>query len=83
MYDDYQQTKDVKKRYVWQTEGEVIVWSGRPHIWWLIQPLLILVAIAVLTWLLVQAAPQSLQDAANTFWTVTLGFLGLIACLQW
>jgi CRP-like cAMP-binding protein/membrane protein YdbS with pleckstrin-like domain len=79
LYDNYQKTKEEKRKYIWQTEGEVIVWNGRPHIWWLIQPLLILTAFAVLAWLLVQVAPSALQSAAHTIWILWLGVLGLIA----
>jgi CRP-like cAMP-binding protein/uncharacterized membrane protein YdbT with pleckstrin-like domain len=77
LYDNYQQTKVEKHKYVWQTEGEVIIWSGRPHIWWLIQPMLILVAIAILTGLLAQAAPPGLQSAAFGIWIMLLAILGL------
>ncbi len=78
LYDNYQQTKEEKRKYSWQTEGEVIVWSGRPHIWWLIQPLLLLFACAASTWLVVQAVPSGLQNMAYTIWIMVLGVLGLI-----
>ena len=55
LFDNYQKTKEEKKRFVWQTEGEVIIWYGRPHIWWLIQPLLLLAVIAIFTGLLARA----------------------------
>ncbi len=79
LYDNYQQTKEEKQRFVWQTEGEIIIWYGRPHIWFLIEPLLILAAIAILTGLLARAAPLDLRDGAFTIWAVVLGVLGLLA----
>ena len=79
LFDNYQQTKGEKKKFVWQTEGEVIIWYGRPHIWWLIEPLLILAAIAIFTGLLARAAPSGLRDAAQIMWLMMLGILGILA----
>jgi uncharacterized membrane protein YdbT with pleckstrin-like domain len=79
LFDNYQQTKEQKQRFAWQTEGEVIIWYGRPHMWWLIQPLLILGALAILMGLLARKAPSDLLGAAFTIWAIALGFLGLLA----
>ncbi len=79
MYGNYQQTKTEKKRFAWQTEGETNVWSGRSHVWWLIQPLLALAAFAALMWLLAQAAPTALRPAAQIIWLILLGVLGVAA----
>ena len=81
LFDNYQQTKEDKQRFAWQTEGEVIVWYGRPHIWWLIQPLLVLAFIAVLTGILARSAPPDLREAASVIWYIVLGILGMVAVL--
>ena len=78
LFDNYQQSKEEKIRFAWQTEGEVIIWYGRPHIWWLIQPLLILAAIAIFTGFLARAVPPGLRDAAQIMWLMMLGILGTI-----
>ena len=79
LFDNYRQTKGDKQRFVWQTEGEVIIWYGRPHIWWLIRPLLVLAAIAIITGLLARSAPSNLRDSAFIIWVMAFGILGLLA----
>ena len=79
LFDNYQQTKEEKKRFVWQTEGE------SHHLVW---PSAHLVAdrTAVdpgrdrhLHGAPARAAPPGLRDAAQTMWLMMLGILGILA----
>ena len=54
-------TKEEKRLYDWQAEGEAVVWHGRSHWLWVAQPLFLLVA----AYLLIVAGIHLLSDSAG------------------
>jgi CRP-like cAMP-binding protein/uncharacterized membrane protein YdbT with pleckstrin-like domain len=56
------ETEEVKPRFPWVQEGEVVKWEGRPHWLWLVWPLM-LVAITFLAFVVLAAVLTS--DAAS------------------
>lgn len=62
---DLQEIKEIKPSYVWMQEGEVVKWKGRPHLFWLIFPLSIVVILLLGLTGVAFVLPDGLNGAAG------------------
>jgi membrane protein YdbS with pleckstrin-like domain len=67
--------KETEKVYGWMREGEVLLWRGRPHPFWLIIPIIGLVLIALLLLVATAFVPE---DMGATFALVALVVSGVV-----
>ncbi len=70
LYDQMVRETEVKRRFDWLDEGEVVRWADRAHIFWLLGPELGLLLLGLLAYLLLRLAPASWQGPLSTVYLV-------------
>ncbi len=75
------QIREAKQPYDWMEEEETVIWRGRPHIWWLIQPLLVMGLLFVLSVLLLDRLWKGPIAGLPTATFVMLGVIFIPAAL--
>ena len=78
LFKRFSQIREVKRRYPWQGDDELIIWDGRSHLFWLLGPLMPPVAVAIIVLVLAWALPQSMRNAVLVIWLLLLGVLALV-----
>ena len=77
LVDRYERIKQVDRLFDWQEEDEIVVWHDRSYWFWLAAPLMVIVALYVITLLIL----NRILGAGNAFWVATLIATGISALL--